>query len=81
MVIPEKTGQEKWPDVIKLKACVKHRFLRHANRLAHLQGECEDSTLAKKDEGDEVKRESAEMKQDDIETERNAAIEDACLSQ
>lgn len=36
------------PDVIKLKACVKHRPLLNANRLAHLQGECGHSALAKR---------------------------------
>lgn len=44
-------GQRKWPDVIKLKACVKHSSLLHAKGLAHLQGECDYSALQKEDRG------------------------------
>ena len=60
-------GQRKWPDVIKLKACVEHRSLLRAKGLARHQGECDYSALGEGGGGeDEVKRQSEEMKWDDI---------------
>ena len=82
MVLERNIGHRKWPNVIKLKARVKNRPLLHTKGLAQFQGECDNSAQEKRDRRDEVKRQSEEMKWDDIWGREDvcSVIENGCLS-